>query len=242
MLGFCVAFLVESATAQTIAMSYTITPKAGTGAGFETALKQHMEWRTENGDPWVWLVYQVETGDNLGAYIVRSAGHTWGDIDTYEASPFAPRSGTHFGATVQPLMATISNSIGVMDANNSRLPPDISTANLFQVTTYNVKPGQQFAFNAVVARFHDVISKNDYPLYYVSTTPATGPGPAATLVFFQDDWASFADPDGRFLTFLADQLGESGAQQLFSDFGDTFTSLQSEIVRLRRDLSMTPNN
>ncbi len=242
LLGFCLALFVESAQAQTIALTYTITPKAGSGAGFETAFKQHMEWRAENGDPWVWEIYQVATGDNLGAYIARSSGHTWADIDAYEASDFQPGAEAHFGATVEPLMASVSSTIGVMDPNISRLPADLSTANLFQVTTYNIKPGQEFAFNAAVAKFHDVISKNDYPFYYVLSTPATGPGPRATLVAIVDNWAGFADPDERFIKFMTEQLGEDGVQELFAEFGNTITSYRSEIVRLRRDLSTTPNN
>ena len=114
MLGLCLAPFVESAPAQTIAMTYTLTPKAGSGAGFETALKRHMEWRVDNGDPWVWEIYQVATGDDLGAYVARSPGHTWADIDAYEASDFQPAAEAHFGATVGPLMASESSTISVL--------------------------------------------------------------------------------------------------------------------------------
>ena len=64
-----------------LARIYFIEAKVGMAAGFETALKQHAEWRKEQGDPWSWFVWQVVNGENLGSFVIRSGDHAWGDFD-----------------------------------------------------------------------------------------------------------------------------------------------------------------
>ena len=48
---------------------------------FEMAIKEHIAWRKANGETWQWDVYQVAVGPNVGDYGIRSANHTYADID-----------------------------------------------------------------------------------------------------------------------------------------------------------------
>ncbi|MCG8605518.1 hypothetical protein MJD09_11035 [bacterium] len=85
LLAFSLCLTISSALAQpnNLAKMYHVKVKAGYGAQFETALKQHVEWRKAEGDPWTWNVYQVANGMNLGDFIFRSGDHTWADMDSY---------------------------------------------------------------------------------------------------------------------------------------------------------------
>ena len=68
----------EAAQGQTedIAQSYVHTVQPEMIAQFEEAVKQHMQWRKQNNDPWEWTWYQVVNG-GLGRYLVRSGNHRW---------------------------------------------------------------------------------------------------------------------------------------------------------------------
>ena len=67
------------AQGQDLTMMWEFTPKAGTGASFEAALKSHTEFRKAQGDPWDWSLYQVVVGEKVGTYFALSGGHEWAD-------------------------------------------------------------------------------------------------------------------------------------------------------------------
>ncbi len=120
--------------AQNIAQVWTVKPVAGSGAGFESALRDHIAWRKANGETWNWTTYQVVTGPNQGDYVIRSGDHTWADFDEYDAG-FGPKGGLAFGAMVLPLTASASMTITATDATKLRLPDDMAEYNLFTVVT-----------------------------------------------------------------------------------------------------------
>ncbi len=241
LLGFCLALFTESAQSQNLAMVYRVTPKSGSGAGFETAFRQHMEWRKANNDPWVWETYQVAVGQDLGTYFVRSGDHTWADIDAYEQSELETRAGPHFEATVGLLVESASFVINATDTTKVRMPADITSLNLFWVETYNLKPDQVQAFNEAVDKFHQAIVQHDAPLYYVFTSLVVGgTGPRISVVIFAENWAGFAGPDQSFEELMTATYGAEGAMELFQQFGGSYTSMETAVLRLRRDLSNLP--
>lgn len=242
LVAFLLAVMSQSAWAQAsnLAQLYTVKPKAGMEAGFQTALKQHVEWRMQNNDPWIWTTYEVIQGDNLGDFVIRSADHAWADFDAYEAG-FGPKGSVQFQASVAPLVESLTNSISALDTAHVRLPEDLQAVNLLQVITYHVKPDQGQKFNEAIGKIHDAIVKKDYPVHYVFVNQVVGgAGPAVTLVVLFENWAAFEDPDQPMAAMLAEVYGQKEAGKLFEDFAGSFTSVESSVLRVRPDLSVNP--
>ncbi len=241
LVALLLAVMSQSAWAQAsnLAQLYTFSPKQGMSVGFESALKQHVEWRMQNNDPWSWTTYQVIQGDNLGDFVVRSADHGWADFDAYDAG-FGPKGSVQFLATVGPLMESETSSITALDTAHVRLPEDLAAITLIQVITYQVKPDQGQKFNEAIGKIHDAIVKKDYPVHYVFVNQVVGgAGPAVTLVVLFENWAAFEDPDQPMAALLAEVYGQEEAGKIFEEFSGSFTSVESSVLRVRPDLSVT---
>ncbi len=137
---------LAQANTPTVARSYTVTPKPGMVAQFEVALREHARWRAENGDPWDWNVSQLETGENLGTYFIRSGGHSWADFDAYDAG-FAQQGLVHWNATVAPLVESLSSAIGTTDQELSKPPPEGTAYAFVNITRFYLRPGRGQEFN-----------------------------------------------------------------------------------------------
>ena len=74
-----VSLSVNTAVAQgqseNLAQGFVSVVKPGMAAQFEAAVKQHVEWRQQNNDPWNWTWFEVVNGEPLGQYLVRSGNH-----------------------------------------------------------------------------------------------------------------------------------------------------------------------
>lgn len=235
------AVMSQSAWAQmnSLAQLYTVKPKAGMEIGFQTALKQHAEWRAQNKDPWSWTTYEVVQGENLGSFVIRSGDHSWADFDTYDAG-FGPVGNVQFQATVAPLVESTTASISTLDTAHVRLPDDMSKMTLLQVVTYYLKPDQGQRFNEVVGKFHSAIVKTDYPAYYAFVNQVAGSvGPAVTLVLPFENWAAFEEPDKPMAAMLAEVYGKKEAAKMSEEFSNCFTRIETSVLRVRPDLSVT---
>ncbi len=228
------------AQANNIARLYVLTPKSGMAAEFETALGQHAEWRREHDDPWTWIVHQVNSGPNLGDYVIRSGNHSWSDFDAYDAG-FGPEGTVHFNATVDPLMESASSFITRGDTTNIRWPDDPNSVNLLQVTTYHLKPGQRPTFFQAVNKYHQAIVQTNRPTHYAFTNlHSGGPGPAVTVVFPYENWAAFQGPEQTLGQLMVEVYGQEEATAAFEQFTSTFTGTESWVIRVRWDLSVIP--
>ena len=96
--AICVA---EDKPAQVIADGWTMVPKADHGKEFVAAMKEHIAYRIEKGDPRHWDVYVPVTGGNLNRYLVRSCCDTWAEQDSYRKWT-QENLGNHFNETVAP--------------------------------------------------------------------------------------------------------------------------------------------
>ena len=218
-----------------IAMHFDVKVKPGMNAAFEAALKQHMAWRQQHSDPWTWQVYQVTVGDRLGEYGLRSTGHTWADLDAYQAWGLAARD--HFYANVMPYIETLTNQIAMVDPDVVRWPEDMSRYQLFAVETFHLKPGQDLAFAQMVKKIHTAIGEHDYPIHYAMIWNRVG-GEANTVTFVEphENWASMQGPEKDWGTFMVEAFGEEEAMKLHGAFSETWESMDLMVVRLRADL------
>jgi quinol monooxygenase YgiN len=226
---------------ENLAQEYRFKPKPGMGTAVATALRAHAEWRVQNGDPWSWRTYEVATGEDMGSIIVRSRGHTWADFDAYDAS-FALKGGTHFAATVGPLLESTSSSIAIADTINIRWPEDESGYTLYQTVTYHLIPGRVQTFTEALNKFHNAIVQQDYPGYYAAVSPVVGgAGPTTTFVFPVRNWSEFEDPDQPLAAMMAEVYGEEETAAIYSEFASCYTAFESSVLRLRPDLSVIQN-
>ncbi|MFV1987715.1 MAG: hypothetical protein ACC682_10555 [Gemmatimonadota bacterium] len=242
--GLTLAAIPAHAQDGTIARSYTVTPKDGMVAQFEAALSAHTRWRAENGDPWTWGVNTVEVGENLGTYGIRSGGHTWADLDAYDAG-FGPEGLVHWNATVAPLVASIASTISTTIPALSNLPADGTGGTLafVTVTTFHLRPGREADFNAAVAEATQILKANDFGQYSVWTVPVSGggPGPTMSLVSLHTSWASMAEPDPTFEAILAEEMGQEAFVAWITRVGGMYRGVESQTLRLRPDLGVNQN-
>ena len=241
LVSLCLGLLPQSAGAQAeIAWIYVMTPKMGMGAEFQTALRQHVQWRAENGDPWTWGVYEIVNGDNVGTFIARSGDHEWADFDTYDAG-FGPRGATNFWATVGPLIEGNTSQITMTDTANARWPENADEYVMFQLITLHLKPAHVEEFTQLIGKFHEAILKTNWPAHYAWTYPLSGGmGPTATLVLPFRNWADFEEPETSFPAMLAQAYGDEEATALLTAYSNCYTHSETSILRFRPELSVMP--
>lgn len=237
--GFLALTATEShAQDQDFAILYRLVPEAGTAAAFDAAIAEHAQWRRDEGDSWIWDLYQVVMGNDLGTYFARSPGHAWADIDAYDAG-FGPRGGAHFERTVGPHLADNSNMITRARDEVLRLPEDPGEMRLFWLTVYRVKPGQMSEFWELVGQYHEAIVQADVPIHYsIHGVVAGGSGPEVHLVGLHRNWADFEMPDPNIYQALRDAYGEEEAEEIGRRFADTIESMENMVLRYRPDLSV----
>jgi hypothetical protein len=211
-------------------------------AQFESALKAHVEWRAENGDPWSWGISTVEVGENVGDYSIRSAGHSWADFDTYDAG-FAPGALVHWNATVAPLVESVGSTISTGQPSLAILPPDGTTLAFVSVTTFHLRPGREAQFTQAIEQATTILRENNFGGYAIWTVPVLGggAGPRMSLVALHTSWADMAEPDPSFEAIMVEALGQDGFIEWADELGQTFRGTENFVLRLRPDLGVNQN-
>jgi hypothetical protein len=237
--GLGLASQIVSAQTGNLARLYFVDVKSGHEAEFEAALKKHVQWRKQAGDPWTWYVSQVVNGKNLGDFVIRSGGHTWADFDSY--SEFLLKGSIEFNKTVGPHIESISSLITAVDTNNINWYPEPDEVNLLRVITYHLKPGQGKAFRDVANKMGAAIREHKREAYFAHAWSVNGSyGPAVSLILPYKNWAGMQGPEESFGDFLARVMGSEEVEKLFEKMSSTYRSRTSRILQVRRDLSVLP--
>ena len=240
--AFCLGLLSQNLFAQSKNLARVVFVKVKTGQGedFAAALKKHVEWRKQQEDPWNWIVHQVVNGKNLGDFIIRSGGHSWKDFDDYAG--FLQKSAPEFYKTVGPYIKDISSIITAGDTVNVDWPENTADVNLLSIISYHIKPGHGQAFTKAVSMFHKAIQDNNRDAHYSFGWTVNGEkGPTVRLALPYQNWADVAGSEESLSDFIMRVLGEEKAKDLFEDFNDTYTSMESMMLLVRRDLSFLPD-
>lgn len=234
--AFLLAMLPRGADAQNLAQLYKVSPQDG--ADLESAIREHAQWREQNGDPWTWEIYELATGENLGDFYIRSGGHSWADFDAYEQAEFSAAAFEHYAATMAPAVESISSWISETDTAHARIPESMENIQLFQVITWHLKPDKGQDFEDAIDKFHDAIVQTDWPVHYVFGSPVVGAdGPQTSLVLFYENWAAFEGPEKEFGEMMAEVYGEE-AGEIFQKFSGSIAWSESFVLRIRPDLSV----
>ena len=233
----CVVALPATAQGQTenIRQAYIHTVPLGMIAQFEEAVKQHIQWRKQNNDPWEWTWYQVVNG-GLGRYLVRSGNHRWADLDVRDAWEDRVGAVPNFLATVGPFFESEDSSISQLDGALSRPPDDLSAMTLFAVTEFDVRlPGQ---FREAITKIGEGLDRGNWGRSYLWQMVANGGSTDATLVVPAENWAGLAPPAKPLPMLMAEVYGEQEANELMQQFASSIRSRNSYTLRVRRDLSL----
>ena len=119
------------------------------------------------------------------------------------------------------------------------MPDAIGDYNLFQVTTWTLVPGRRQAFNEAIDKYQAAITEADAPFYHAFIDPIAGStGPSKTGVFFEKNWAGFAADDPTLAEIMTEKYGEEGFAGIVEQITSSFVSTESQILRIRRDLSI----
>jgi len=223
---------------QTVARSYSFVPLDGMSAQFEAALKAHLEWRVENGDPWTWSVSTLEVGEGLGEYGLRTSGHTWADMESYDLD-FSPKGLQHYRATVAPLVKSVSSMITTTNEEMSNRPPTGTALAFVTITTFHVRPGRQAEFAEAAAVASQALKDAGWPGHWVWATPLSGGGmgPFMQVVALHERMSDMAEPEPPMLAVLAQAMGQNAFDEWLSDFSESTRGQETIVRRLRPDLS-----
>lgn len=224
-----------------LAKLYQITVKPGHQAEFVAALKEHTEWRKQEGDPWNWTVYQVVNGQNLGDFLIRSGNHSWAELDGYE--DFLAKGSVPFNKNVGPHIESITNSITSVDTTCVNWPENNDEVKLLSVLVFHLKPGHEWTFSQLTRKFDKAVKANNREGHYVFIWPENGlPGPRVTLVMPYKNWAEMAGPKESLGDFIYRVMGADEAQKFWDGINDAIRSTESFVLKVRPDLSVLHDN
>lgn len=213
--------------------------RSGTVQDYEAARKKHMAWHKAQNDPWAWEVFEVMTGPDTGSYLISSGDHQWKDMEAWVAK-MADADAADSQASMGPYIAGTQREYWTQLNGISRLPSSEIQYPLITVTTYHVKPGSDAALRAAIAKVNAALDAGKFPLrtiWYVLTSG--GPSPTYAVVAPREGLGAMA-PSPSLIEVLEKQLGKPAADALVKSFYDNVVSANTELLRLRTDLSYLP--
>ena len=235
-LAFVFACLISSASAEETGLltrSYLITPKKGQGQQFVAAVKQHLQWLQDNGEPWNWSAYSFATGDRLGSFVYVSHGHSWNDFDG--AKEHRTKSAKNWRDTVLPYVESIHGRIHKLDMDLSRLPETSSPATMARVTTIHLKPFARAEFKQRMRKISETIRQQDSPPPVLVYWLESGGGPRVTLVHPLQSWAESSRVEDA-LAQLKETLGAEAAT-IVTQLRELTEEVEESTLTLRPQLS-----
>jgi hypothetical protein len=213
--------------------------RSGTVQDYEAARKKHMAWHKAQNDPWAWEVFEVMTGPDTGSYLISSGDHQWKDMEAWVAR-MADADAADSQASMGPYIAGTQREYWTQLNAISRLPSSDIQYPLITVTTYHVKPGSDAALRAAIAKVNAALDAGKFPLrtiWYVLTSG--GPSPTYAVVAPREGLGAMA-PSPSLIEVLEKKLGKPDADALVKSFYDNVVSANTELLRLRTDLSYLP--
>ena len=225
-----------------IASVWKMSPKGDAGtAAFEDAMKAHMAWRMEQGDPRSWQVYTVSTGGDRDDYYVRACCFTWADQDGYEKWAYDNNVSNTYYEQLGTMVEDLTHTFQAIDTENSNWNEDPNPFYYVGVTQFTPNPAMQMQTGRTVEKMSQLaIEKgwnSDWAWYTV-----IGGASNLMLAAGYTHYADMAPPEQSFYQFAAAHLGEEEAMEMLENFGEGFWGSTYKIYRWREDLSMPRDN
>jgi hypothetical protein len=214
--------------------------RPGTVQDYEAARKKHMAWHKAQNDPWVWEVFEVMTGPDTGSYVIASGDHQWKDMEAWVAR-MADADAADSRASMGQYIASTEREYWTQLNSISRMPKADVQYPLITITTYRAKPGSDAALRAAIAKVNAALDAGKYPLPTIwSVLTSGGPSPTYAVVVPRTGLGEMA-PTPALVQVLEKQLGKPAADALLKSFYENVVSANTELLRLRPDLSYLRN-
>jgi hypothetical protein len=241
-LAACLGILVVApgvvAQDTNLAFAYRVRVNVGQERAFEAAMREHVAFRQEQGEPFSWEVYQVAFGDDAGQYLIRTANHSWADLDTYNGmGDFQRAVGDQFNSTILPFIAESSSWVTALDTAMSVMPPNMDDMNVFMVNRVWVDSEGAMEMEQAMRTIRETAMANDMH-YVVLRTLVGAQGSDLALVVPSQDFAGLEEPSPGMDELLMQALGEDGMMELFGSWLSGIEETSTSIIVLRRDLSV----
>lgn len=241
--GICLAFAVAAfgQGSGPVAYFHLNRVKPGMTTQYETTRKRHWLWHKRLGDTWSFQVWQIVSGDSTGAYMLSSFGHTWKECDESDKLLAGDEDP---GASVDPYLASESESYYRYLPDLSLAPQTFSPAPMLSVTRFVLKPEEISTFQDGLKKVSDAIRKTGYPLagpirwYQLATG---GEGPQFLLLADRANWGEYEPPTPKTLdAMMGEAYGKEQGAAILRAVRGAVRSEYVETWKYRSDLSFVP--
>lgn len=235
--------MVQAAEAPpNMAEMWTMKPKADQRAQFFEALKNHMAFRTEAGDPRVWSTYTPMLGEDIETVAVRSCCIKWADVDAYKKwNEENPEVSKNFYETVGQHVESYGHYYDRISWANSNIKSEWGPFTVFGATKFTLKPGMGGQFDEARDKISQIALNHgwatpDHPWIW---STAVGGVPTESIVVPYSNYADMARDEQTFFDFLAGVMGtDEAAEALFKQMADSVASQEFQIWEYQEDMSM----
>jgi hypothetical protein len=223
----------------TIAIVLTVAPKDGAYQQLEQALKRHYQWHKSQKDTYAWFVWEVETGEHVGGFVIGSFGHQWKDLDARAA--FDKADDADFMANVLPSVSAIVPAFYASIPEASRPTGAKEPSPMAQLTHYFVQPGGLPEFNSALKEIKTALDRANYPVHSSwHRLVSGGEGPHYVLATARNSFADFEPPEKSIETVLTEVYGAQKATSLLDAIRGNTVRIYTEILQYRPDIGYIP--
>jgi hypothetical protein len=217
------------------------TPKAGMTQQYEQGRKEKAAWQKQQKDSSPLLVFQIDSGEDTGTYIVSRGLMHWSDMD-HPSVPDAADT-AEFNKAVGSYVEKIT------DTYYELLPkfgnPDTSStpSKYSEIVILRVKAGKDSDFRAAVGRISEAERKAN-PSEHLAIYELVNGGLSGTYVVSipHENWASFEEnPNVKPMQqVVMDAYGPDGGASTLAELDNSIESEYTETLEFRPDLSYIP--
>ena len=225
--------------ASSVCEIHTNKVKPGMTQQYERARAQHMAWHKSQNDAWSWIVWEVQTGEHTGDYIVGSCGHDWKDFDSREkfnAADSANANSTMGSTQAGETMGYYVLRSDLVPALSPGPPPPYLT-----VVHFFLKPEGVPDFIDGVKKVVAGMTKTSYPQTRASWYALVngGHGPEFVLVTERKSISELQAPAKTLDQMMQEAYGAEGAT-IMASLRKAYYHTDSELLHFRSDLSYMP--
>ena len=214
-----------------------VDPLPGNAAGFEEGIRRHLDWVRSAGSSWSWLGFEIIMGERTGQYMFGTFNHAYADWDTPDVDQQA--SGESFDRNVALFVDNATSSLIRLRPELSMATPGQAPRPLYEVITFQVKPGKDRAFEHFWVKFREAVEATALDGEYFIYQYAQGaPGGTWVVSIPHGSFAEMESPVGWMDTMFEEAFGAFEGQAILDEAGELLISLSSEIFQFRPDLSV----
>ena len=219
-----------------VAMLWSVSAVDGKDAEFEAAVKAFHKFMADKEGHWNWEWYSVLTGENTGAYLARSGGHNWADLDV--DNDWDDEVNAYFAENLAPLIASATRNITVGEDEVVNWPENLDEYNYFRLTNWQIKQGQGGAFETSLKKVHAALQEGGWGGYYYFAYNSSGARSGSlVLVTPHKNWADMAEKEPSFFSVVNGVLGEEDAQATLDAFSETYRAGNVTTLHWRKDMT-----